>query len=330
MENPFVVDRPVVGEEHCGREPVLEWLVAAALRGAPAAAAGQRGGGVTSLARELGRRLAAGGLRPILVDAAGRPSAASLLADARAALGEEAGEGGYHLILDGLGRGGDLEGREELAAARDEGFGVTALWQGTASPAEGPLAPGAGADPDDGAGGSAEIGPVPLAAWLPHVLELFLETDRWIANEQVERAVEVTGGRPLHAGLLFHLLWEEADEGGAVDEEAMARARRRLLVRAGARLRLLLDPLTANQARLLEALARDEPPVRPYASSFVREHGFASPSSVQRALEALREEGLVEESGQGPRPADPVLAAWLARPRARRMEEREEGAEHLP
>lgn len=325
MENPFVVDRPVVGEEHCGREPVLERLFEAALRGEPAATAGRRGGGVTSLARELGRRLANEGLRPVLVDAAGRHSAPAMLTDARAALGGEAGESGFHLILDGIGRGGAVEDLDELnAAATDEDPGVTALWQGPARPEEGPLAPGAGPRPDEGQGagespGAVEVGAVPPAAWLPHVLERFLETERWIANEHVRRAVETTGGRPLHAGLLFHLLWEEAGEGGAVDDGALQRARQRLLVRAGVRFRLLLDPLTANQARLLEALAREEPPVRPFGSSFVRRHGFASPSSVQRALETLRDEELVDDGEEGPRPADPVLAAWLARPRARRV-----------
>lgn len=317
MENPFVVDRPVVGEEHCGRETLLERLFDAALRGEPAAAASRRGGGVTSLARELGRRLADEGLRPVLVDAAGCRSGSALIADARTVLDGEAGDAGAHLILDGLGRGGAVKELEDLeAAAGGQGPGVTALWQGAGGPGDGPLAPGDGLGPD-GSG----VGPVPLDAWLPHVLERFLETDRWIANEHVRWAVETTGGRPIHAGLLFHLLWEEAGEGGAVDDAALQRARHRLLVRAGIRFRLLLDPLTANQAHLLEALAVEEPPVRPFASSFVRRHGFASPSSVQRALASLRDEGLVDDGEQGPRPADPVLATWLARPRARRIEQ---------
>lgn len=351
MDNPFVVDRPVAGEEICGRDPVLERLVAAARAGQPAAAAGSRGAGVTSVARELARRLAAGGREVLLVDAAGRTSAGAIAADGLAALdggrgaadrrgahpddgaaeaerdagGVEAlvgrlaggdGDGGAHLVLDGVGRGGQpVEGLDGLAgAARGAGAGVTALWQGTPPDEGGPLVP------PEGGGAPVRMGPIPPAAWMPHALEGFLRTDRWIANEHVRAAVEATGGRPLHTQLLLHLIWEEAGAGGRVDGEAMKRASHRLLARAGVRFRLLLDPLTDNQRRLLEALARAEGPVRPYASDFVRRHGFASPSSVQRALSALREAGLVEEGpGGDPRPADPVLGRWLARPRAERL-----------
>lgn len=342
MDNPFVVDRPVSGEELCGREPVLERLLAAAQAGEPAAAAGARGAGVTSVARELARRLAAGGREALLVDAAGRRSVGELAADGLAALdgdptaadgpstpsddgvvealvGRLAGgdrDAGAHLVLDGLGRSGEtVEGLDGLVeAARGAGVGVTALWQGMPEGAAGPLAPPSGGEPP------GRLGPIPLAAWMPHALEGFLRTDRWIANEHVRAAVEAADGRALHTQLLLHLAWEEAGPDGRVAGEAMERARRRLLVRAGARFRLLLDPLTDNQRRLLEALARAEAPVRPYASDFVRRRGFASPSSVQRALTALREDGLVEEDPEeGPRPADPVLGRWLARPRAERL-----------
>ncbi len=336
MENPFVVERPVVGDGLCGRDPVLERLLEAAGRGEVGTAVGRRGAGVTSVAREMARRLAARGRRAVLVDAAGRESAAALAADALGALESSSGPGAtdrgpvearppadpaerlaaaaraldagdgapLHLVLDGLGRGGGATDRSELVeAAAGTGVGLTVLRQGEPASRE----PGSG----------PEIGPIPEAAWMPYVLERFLRTDRWIANEHVRRAVEATGGRPLHAQLLFHLIWRASDPGGRVDEETLEAAHRRLLVRAGGRFRLLLDPLTGNQRRLLEALARAEPPVHPYASDFVVRHGFASPSSVQRAMGALEDAGLVQEDGEeGPRPADPVLARWLRRPRA--------------
>lgn len=362
MENPFVVDRPVTGDELCGREPTLERLLEAARRSEPAAAIAPRGGGASSVARELARRIAAEGRTAVLVETADRPHAVGLLDEAVQAAGERAsrekggaapvggepgggepdravadrvrelaagtGEDGLHLVLDGLGRRGDVEGLGGLArAARAEGVGVTALWQGSPGDDGGPLAP---ADPEgegDGGGSdhlprdTATLGPVPLAAWLPYALERFLRTDRWIANEHVRRAVESTGGRPLHTQLLLHLIWSEAGPEGGVDGGVLERAGRRLLVRSGRRFRLLLDPLTRNQRSLLEALALSRGRVRPYASDFVRRHGFASPSSVQRALNALRDLELVEDAGgEGPRPADPLLVRWLRRRRAERIE----------
>ena len=361
MKNPFVVDRPVTGDELCGRDPALERLLEAARRSEPAAAIAPRGGGASSVARELARRLTAEGRTTVLVEAADRTHAAGLLDEAlrtveegpsrpnggRASVGggrggepdravadrvrqlaAGKGEHGLHLVLDGLGRRGEVEGLDALGrAAPAEGVGVTALWQGSPGGDGGPLAP---ADPEgegDGGGSdhpprdAATLGPVPLAAWLPYALERFLRTDRWIANEHVRRAVEATGGRPLHTQLLLHLIWTEAGPEGGVDGAVLERAEGRLLVRSGRRFRLLLDPLTRNQRSLLEALALSRGPVRPYASDFVRRHGFASPSSVQRALNALRDLGLVEDAGgEGPRPADPLLVRWLRRRRAERSE----------
>lgn len=335
MENPFVVDRPVASDDLCGREPALARLQEEADADRPAAAVGPRGAGLTSAARELGRRLGEGGRLVLIVDAGDLASAAEVAGLAlneleggkRAPSGaSDAASGGgevpalllaarererlLHLVVDDPGRQDGLPGLEDLvAAARDEGLGLTVFTR----------APVLEEELTTLAGEPAELGPVLEPAWMAHVLERFLRTDRWIGNDHVRWAVEAAGGLPRPTQLLFHFLWEEAGGDGRVGEEALARAHRRLLARSGPRFRLLLDGLTRNQRRLMHALARAEAPVRPYASDFVRRHGFASPSSVQRALSSLRASGLVEEREGGPALAHRVLGRWLRRPRVARL-----------
>lgn len=337
MQNPFEVDRPVTGDDLCGREPALVRLVEEALEDRPAAATGRRGSGLTSVARELTRRLRARGRLVLLLDAAAVSSTGEVASlaleeaerageapqsprprndgvDEESALARLARldpERPVHLVVDDPGRRGGVAGLEELAgAARAAGLGLTVLARRRAL----------GEGPASSVGGLVQLGPVAEAAWLPYVLERFLRTERWIGNDHVRWAVEATGGGARHTQLLFHFLWEEAGPEGRVDVRATGRAHRDLLARAGGRFELLLDSLTANQRRLLYGLARADPPVQPYAADFVRRHGLASPSSVQRALSSLREAGLVEEGDGGPGPADPVLGRWLRRPRIERFE----------
>ena len=63
---------------------------------------------------------------------------------------------------------------------------------------------------------------------------------------------------------------------------------------------------------MLHALARE--PGRPLAGEYRRRHGLPGPSSVQRALDALRKDELVTRDTDGAhRIAEPFLADWLRR-----------------
>jgi hypothetical protein len=171
--------------------------------------------------------------------------------------------------------------------------------------------PGSGAPWEPGEGRTLRLGPIPAGAWLPYVLERFLETRRWIANEHVEAGVARTGGHPRHTQHLFGLLWEGCEAGGGVEEPDLDRAFGTLVRRVGQAFDLLWAELTPNQRRVLRGLALEGAGARPYSSSFVRSHHLASPSSAQRALEALEERGVVDRAGDGHPVRDPLLPAWV-------------------
>lgn len=346
MESPFRHAGPVSGRQFCGREAVLEALAGSALSGVPVAVAGHRGTGVSSLAGAVAARLEGHGpvARTDLAGAPGPRRAARRIAAALRRAGVEplqgledgdpggrgparvdaaSGAGPAFLVVDGAHRLVGEDGRElvaALASAADGGRLIPLCF--TSRPSAAPGLPGGGqvGDPEAAGAGkgvpsgtTARTGSIPLAAWLPFALEAFLETDRWIANEQVEAAVGLTGGHPRHTQHLLHLIWIGCGAGGRVRSGAVDRAFGRLLAREGHAVRTLLGSLTPNQRRVLTGLAADGPGTEVYSGAFLRRWELASPSSVQRALRALEGRDLLEEGEEGPVPVDPVVGAWLRR-----------------
>lgn len=318
MPNPFVVGPPVRGPDLCGRDVELERIGAALRGGALVAVAGERGSGLTSLALELAHRLGRPSLPAVRLEMSEAEDGEAAGALLRRGLGTSPGRPEappIHLFLDGLRREAAVAAGASLLE-RTAGDRAGTLLLGSASGVAELLEVAAG-----GEGGRPTLSVVldapPPAAWLPYVLERFLATDRWIGNEHVEEVLEVTGGvaRPTQA--VLHALWDGTEEGGGVEGDAAVEdAIRQAVDRDGAGHRRLLDGLTANQRRVLRGLAR-RPQTGPYSAEFVEELGLASASSVQRALQALETQRLVvrggEDSGGGPRPADPFLARWLRR-----------------
>ena len=239
--------------------------------------------------------------------------------------GSDAGPGAEaaFLVVDGAHRLAGEDGRglvAALASAAEGGRPIPLCF--TSRPSAAPGLPGGGEEGDPEAasagtavpfGTTARTGSIPLAAWLPFALEAFLETDRWIANEQVEAAVDLTDGHPRHTQHLLHLIWIGCGDGGRVRSGAVDRAFGRLLAREGHAVRTLLGSLTPNQRRVLTGLAADGPGAEVYSGAFLRRWELASPSSVQRALRALKGRDLVEDGEGGPVPVDPVVGAWLRR-----------------
>lgn len=355
VESPFPHAGPVAGRQFRGREPLLDRIERSALSGAPVAAVGHRGTGVSSLAAAAAARLEDHGpvARADLEAAPGPRAVAHSLAASLRRAGVEPPEGldggdprpgpqdgtpvpdrvpddgagtsrsrPAFLVVDGAqrladgGRGGPAAA---LSSAADGGRLVPLCF--ASRPSAAPRLPGGGGDDAPGgraghvaaAGTTARLGPIPLAAWLPFALEAFLETDRWIANEQVEEAVELTGGHPRHTQHLLHLVWAGCAGAGRVRSHGVERAFGRLLAREGHAARALLASLTPNQRRVLSGLAAEGRGAEIFSRSFLRRWELASPSSVQRALGALRERDLLQEGGGGPVPADPVLGAWIRR-----------------
>ncbi|GEM_PF-2208323 len=308
--NPFTYHGPVLGPALCGREDVLDALLVSARAGRVAAVAGPAGHGVSSLALEVADRLRSVGTDPVLVGLAGLADGNDLAHRLPPSPGRDAAEARdpvqRPLLVD------DADRSAADGAAPDSGMRLRGAAGGSglllfghdAGALEQLLDPGE--EP-------LEIGPLPLAAWLPYALERFLETDVWVANEHVEAAHRLVAGHPRRLQHLSHEIWDLAGGRGRRVEDAMLEeGLERVAGREARTWTVTWTTLTPNQRRFLRAVARGGGEAHPFGRDFLSEAGLTTASSAQRAAASLRDRGLLDEVGGALRVADPLLARWLS------------------
>lgn len=156
-----------------------------------------------------------------------------------------------------------------------------------------------------------EVGPIGSDHWVPFVRTRFIRARKIIEKEMAVAVCERTGGHPYYTQFLFHTLWEVTEPDQIASSRLIDLAVELLLARASTGYRLLLDSLTANQRRLLGALAREPGSKALFSGRFLRSSGFGSASSVQRAVASLLERELLSEQDGSLELADPFLKRWL-------------------
>lgn len=350
MPNPFQEAGPVRGDTFCDRDVELGRALERIERGGPVVVEGAGGAGTSSFLLRIRDRLVERGWAVPMMDL-WRADGASALVDELAAarmdlsakrrtdttterpsedrddkldaafeaFRERAGatERRVALVVEEADRvkeideGDVLESLLELSTARTSGGEPVAIVLGGGE---------LGSDLVEASPGSSastgplrvRLGPIPFEAWLPFVLERFLVTDRWIENRHVERIFQITQGHPARTQAVLHALWDQVERNAGTQDGEVDRAVEVAVRRRGPGYALLWRTLTPNQRRVLRGLAIDGPGVRPYSSAFIRRHRLASPSSAQRALQALDDLRLVTRTDdEGPRIEDLFLRRWL-------------------
>lgn len=328
MENPFRYAGPV-GEDHfCDRDRELERLEEAVLAERPLFVASVLRAGKTSLLEALRERLATHRVPGVRVDLWPTGSADTFtaalntaLARADASLRGEAAPGRPRvaILLDEAHRLEEYETRKVekgIARALDAGRGATWVFAGSGPSRMRALFGPEGDRPLSGRAEELPLRPIGVDAWLPFVLERFLETDRWIANEHVRTLVRFSGGHPAHTQALLHAAWELCEPAVGVTEEVVEGSQELVLSRAGTAYARLWESLTPNQRRFLLGLALEqggEGSVQPFGREFVERYRLKSPSNVQRAAESLVARELLRRPGGVFRFLDPLLAEWTRR-----------------
>jgi hypothetical protein len=157
-----------------------------------------------------------------------------------------------------------------------------------------------------------EIGVIAPDLFRGYIDAQFTRTARRVAPEVVERVLDATLGHPYATQELCYFVWEETPDGGRARGEQYEAGLEKLLRAEHAHFGLVWERAARAQRLVLHALARE--PGRPLAGEYRRRHGLPGPSSVQRALEALRRDELVTRDPSGEhRIAEPFLAEWLRR-----------------
>ena len=157
-----------------------------------------------------------------------------------------------------------------------------------------------------------EIGVIAPELFRGYIEAQFARTGRQVEQAALDRVLDATLGHPYATQELCYFLWEETPEGAAAGIDEYDVALDRLLRAEHAHFGLVWEKSARAQRLVLQALARE--PGRPLAGEYRRRHGLPGPSSVQRALDALRKDELVTRDADGAyRIAEPFLAEWLRR-----------------
>jgi uncharacterized protein len=157
-----------------------------------------------------------------------------------------------------------------------------------------------------------ELGVIALEPFRDYIEAQFARTGRRVESDVVDRVLEATLGHPYATQELCYFVWEVTAEGASAGAEQYLSGLEKLLRAEHAHFGLVWEKAARAQRLVLHALAREQG--RPLAGDYRRRHGLPGPSSVQRALDALRKDELVARDASGEhRIAEPFLAEWLRR-----------------
>ena len=154
-----------------------------------------------------------------------------------------------------------------------------------------------------------ELGRIEPALFAAFVEEQFERTDRSLADGVAARLVAITRGHPYGTQELAYALWELVPEGFSPSPDDLARALEAVVRSENAHFTLAWDGASRTQRLVLQALAAE--PGRVYGADYRARHDLPAASSVQRAVEQLVADELVERGDAGFEIAEPFLREWV-------------------
>jgi hypothetical protein len=157
-----------------------------------------------------------------------------------------------------------------------------------------------------------ELGVIPSDVFAEFLRTRFENTGRRIHEMVIELVLQTTHSHPYGTQELAYALWEVTPRGRTADRARFAEALTRVLRSENAHFSWIWERAAKAQRVTLEALAR-EPGQPALAAAYRARHNLPGTSTVQRALEALVDDELVQRSGDGYRIAEPFLADWIIR-----------------
>jgi hypothetical protein len=156
-----------------------------------------------------------------------------------------------------------------------------------------------------------ELGPIEPEQFRPFVRAGFVDHDRGIDEDVVDRVLAITGGHPYATQELCYFLWAETPARATAGPAQLDEALGKLLRSEHSHFSDLWDRATPNQRLLLTALAAE--PGRPFSEPYRARHSLRGSSTTQKAVEALVRQELVARRDGSVHIAEPFYAEWIRR-----------------
>ncbi|WP_043224557.1 helix-turn-helix domain-containing protein [Streptomyces sp. NRRL F-5193] len=150
------------------------------------------------------------------------------------------------------------------------------------------------------------LGRLPSAELCTVIKDRFAAANRDVSGV-IDGLVAVAEGHPQRTMLLAHLLWLEVSPGERATADDLSMAIAVALRQVDAEARATMSGLTAGQRKVLRAVAEYGTPMAARAS---RTLGLPK-TTAQKAAPHLVATGLIEDTEEGWRVVDPLLARWI-------------------
>jgi uncharacterized protein len=155
-----------------------------------------------------------------------------------------------------------------------------------------------------------ELGVIEPEQFAGYIRERFEATGRRVSSDAVERVLEVTRGHPYATQELCYFLWQRTGRRTAGPEE-VEESLADVLRSEHSHFTLLWGRASSAQRSVLHALARAAG--HPLSASYRRRFSLPGPSTVQKALEALERDELINRQAGFVEISEPFLAEWIVR-----------------
>ena len=151
------------------------------------------------------------------------------------------------------------------------------------------------------------LAPLPLDAVAEYVARRFEQTRRDVGTA-LTPMLEFTRGHPQRSMMLAHYLWQRTPRGATADEGTWVAALDQAAADSAPLMRAIWRALTANERRMVRALAVTTTPL--YGEETAAAVGIKR-ASIGRAIESLVNNADVIQGGDRLRLTDPMFELWL-------------------
>ena len=155
-----------------------------------------------------------------------------------------------------------------------------------------------------------ELGVIAPEQFGGYIRARFEATGRRVSADAVDRVLEITRGHPYATQELCYFLWQRTGRRSA-GPDAVDEALADVLRSEHAHFTLLWGRASSAQRNVLHALART--PGHPLSASYRRRFSLPGPSTVQKAMEALERDELINRQEGFVEISEPFLAEWIVR-----------------
>lgn len=160
-----------------------------------------------------------------------------------------------------------------------------------------------------------ELPDLDFTSFVEYLQLRFEASGKPIADEAAEQIVELGGGHPKRTQQIAWHTWDRSDADERVDLETVDGAYEALLASQDQVAHIVDAMLSGEDSEITEAkvLFLVGSGERPGSRITARRYGVADETAVKRAVERLRNRGVVAGTGPGLRIVDPLLAEWVRR-----------------